>query len=262
MKTHVSIETTLLVGVMALTLVLCTMTGLPPVSASDLSAPRSDPNLGSTEFLEAVLSLSGERRQPHIVEGQFSEPSECLNAVVRDLLQATDEQWQQIEPRFNELEAMRQRTLSAVGVFVIGASSYSVSSGGGSSEPAGNQQSRPNDRRRTGRGAYRAQGRAGHAGSTGSSAPSRRQPQSTSGRRRPPARGKSEPLTAGMRRCRELLDMVESKTVRDEEIREKMAQLTAYRQQAKREIQAAQEALRRVVTRRQEAMLILMGYLD
>ena len=56
--------------------------------------------------------------------------------------------------------------------------------------------------------------------------------------------------------------MVESKTVRDEEIREKMTQLTAYRQQAKREIQAAQEALRRVVTRRQEAMLILMGYLD
>ena len=65
-----------------------------------------------------------------------------------------------------------------------------------------------------------------------------------------------------MRRCRELLDMVESKTVRDEEIREKMAQLTAYRQQAKKVIPAAQEALRRVVTRRQEAMLILMGYLD
>ena len=41
-----------------------------------------------------------------------------------------------------------------------------------------------------------------------------------------------------------------------------MAQLVAYRQEADREIQAAQEALRQVVTRRQEATLILMGYLD
>ena len=56
--------------------------------------------------------------------------------------------------------------------------------------------------------------------------------------------------------------MVEDKTARAEQIREKMAQLTAYRQQARKEIQAAQDALRQVVTRRQEAMLILLGYLD
>lgn len=181
---------------------------------------------------------------------------------MRDLLRATDEQWQQIEPRLNELEAVRQRTLSAVGVFVVGACSYSANSAGGSSGPPENRKRGPNDPRRTGRGAYRAQGRAGHAGSTGSSVPSRQQPQSRSGRRRPPARGKSKPLTEGMRRCKELLDMVEDKTVSPKRVREKMAQLTAYRQQTKKEIQAAQEALRQVVTRRQEAMLILMGYLD
>ncbi|UCD49168.1 MAG: hypothetical protein JSW27_16745 [Phycisphaerales bacterium] len=196
--------------------------------------------------------MSGERKRPHIVEGQFRDPSECVTAVMRDLLQATDEQWQQIEPRFNELEAIRQRTLSAVGVFVVGASSYSASSGGGSSGPPGNPQRGTNDPRRSGRGSYRAQGRASHAGSTGSNGPSMR----------PPARGKSEPLTEGMRRCRELLGMAEDRTVSPGQIREKMAQLTAYRQQAKKEIQAAQEALRQVVTRRQEAMLILMGYLD
>ena len=253
MKTHVSIGAPILVGVAALALVLCAMTGLLRASASDSAAPRSDPNLGSTEFLKAVLSLSGERKQPRIVEGQFSDPNECRNAVMRDLLQATDEQWQQIEPRLNELEAVRQRTVSAVGVWVARASSYSANSGGRSSGPPEERTRGPNAPRRTGRGAYRAQGQAGHAGSTGSSAPARR---------RAPARGKSKPLTEGMRRCRELLEIVEGKTARNEPIRAKMAQLTAFRQQAKGEIKAAQEALRQVVTRRQEAMLILMGYLE
>ena len=262
MKTHASTETTLLVGVTALALVLCTMMGPLRVSASDSSASRSDPNLGSTEFLKAFMSLSGERKQPRIVEGQFSEPSECWNAVMRDLLQATDEQWQQIEPRLNELEAVRQRTLSAVGVWVASASSHSASSGGGSSGPPENQQGRPNDPGRTGRGSYSARARSGHAGSAGSGAPPRQQPQSTSGRPRPSARGKSGPLTEGMQLCRGLLDLIESRTARDEQVREKMAQLTAYRQQAKKEIQTARETLRQVVTRRQEAMLILMGYLD
>ncbi len=47
-----------------------------------------------------------------------------------------------------------------------------------------------------------------------------------------------------------------------EEIREKMAQLAAYRRRADEDIAQAKQALRQVVNRRQEAMLILMGYLD
>jgi len=41
-----------------------------------------------------------------------------------------------------------------------------------------------------------------------------------------------------------------------------MAQLAAYRRKAAEEVKQAKEALRQVVTRRQEAALILMGYLD
>lgn len=262
MKTHVSMATTLLVGVTALALVLCTVTGLPRASASDSSAPQSDPNRGSTEFLEALRSLSGERRQPNIVEGPFSDPNECWNAVIRDLLQATDEQWQQIEPRLNALEAVRQRTVSAVGVWVARVSSYSANSGGGSSGPPENRKSSPRTPRRTRRGAHRARGRSGYGGSARPSGPRKRPPQAISGRRLPPTHDKSKPLTEGGRLCTELLDMVEHRSTRDEQIRAKMAQLTAFRRQAKQEIKAAQEALRQVVTRRQEATLILMGYLD
>ena len=81
MKTHVPIETTVLMRVTALVLVLGNLTGVPPASAS----ASSDPNRGPSEHLNALLALRGERRRPHIVEGQFGEPSECFNAVVRDL---------------------------------------------------------------------------------------------------------------------------------------------------------------------------------
>jgi hypothetical protein len=56
--------------------------------------------------------------------------------------------------------------------------------------------------------------------------------------------------------------MIAARSTRPEQLRAKMAQLTACRKLADEEIRAAREALRQVVTRRQEAMLILMGHLD
>jgi hypothetical protein len=56
--------------------------------------------------------------------------------------------------------------------------------------------------------------------------------------------------------------MIASRSIRPEQFEAKMVQLTAFRKQADEDIRAAREALREVVTRRQEAMLILMGHLD
>jgi len=266
MKTHVSVETTVLIGLTALALVLCTMTGLPPVSAFASSVPHSDPNRSGRRHLEALLALRGERKPWRPLEGQFTELSECSNAVLRDLLQATDEQWQQIEPRFQELEAVRRRTRSTVGVFMVSVVAGSATSGGSSVTPRSSRPSHYQDVRhgRRGRRDDRHTARRGRR-PTSAQRPAPRpkaESQTRSGWWRPSQNRKGGPPTEGERLGEELIDLIESKTARLEQIREKMAQLAAYRQQAEKEVKAAQEALRQVVTRRQEAMLILIGHLD
>lgn len=260
MKTHVSIETTVLIAVTVLALVLCSLTGVPPVSAS----ASSDPNRGPSEHLKAILALHGERKPWQPFEGQFSEPRECSNAVLRHLVQASDEQWQQIEPKFRELEAVRQRTQSTIDVFMVSSAGATGGHtyGGGSGGAARNPQSDYRDARRVRRD-YRNTTRRRRRPAPQRPAP--RPPvesQTRSGWWRPSQNRKGGPPTEGERLAEQLLDLIESKTSRDERIRKKMAQLTAFRQQAEGEIKAAQEALRQVVTRRQEAMLILMGHLD
>lgn len=56
-----------------------------------------------------------------------------------------------------------------------------------------------------------------------------------------------------------VLDKTESKT---EEIQTKLTELRVARKKAEAELQTAREALRKVLTLRQEAQLVLMGYLD
>jgi hypothetical protein len=77
-----------------------------------------------------------------------------------------------------------------------------------------------------------------------------------------PQRRAGGQITEGERLCEELLDLIDRADATSEEIRQRMAQLAAYRRKAAEEVKQAQEALRQVVTRRQEAMLILMGHLD
>jgi hypothetical protein len=262
MRMHVSIETAVLTGVTALALVLCSLTGLPEVAATTRSASPLDPTADIREDVERLMALFGEHKPWRTLEGQFSEPSDCSKAVLRDLLEAPDEQWQQIKPRFQELEAIRRRTHSTVRAFMVSGIFHSAAFGSGSSGPPTNQQGGQNDPRRTRRSHSSTRARTRRAAPPQPNVPSSEQPQPMSGWWRPSQHGKQGRLTEGERLCEELLDMVEDKTASPETIRAKMAQLTAYRQQAKTEMQAAQEALRQVVTRRQEAMLILMGHLD
>jgi len=234
-------------------LITCSI-GFTSAGPAELETP--DPNMIGNPLLRAFLT---DREPRERIEGQFSHPEDCRNAVMRELLGATAEQWQQIEPKFSELEAVRERTRAVVGSWVAGAS-FGGGSGGsyrGSGDGAGggyndSRRGRRNDRSAPRRRAVPPRPPQSSAGANSSSL----------GPWRPSQGPPSAKVTGGERLCGELLDLIDRANATSEEIREKMAQLAAYRRKAAEEIKQAQEALRQVLTRRQEAALILMGYLD
>jgi len=69
-------------------------------------------------------------------------------------------------------------------------------------------------------------------------------------------------LTKGERICEELLELLEDKSSKQEEIEQKIEALREVRKEASKELVKAQQELREVLTFRQEATLVLMRYLD
>ncbi len=80
----------------------------------------------------------------------------------------------------------------------------------------------------------------------------------------PPAPDKTlDELTEGERIVEELIDLLEDENSKDEGIRKKMDALQQFRENARRELPKAKQELRDVLTNpRQEAVLLLMGYID
>ena len=80
----------------------------------------------------------------------------------------------------------------------------------------------------------------------------------------PPAPDKTlDELTEGEKIVEELIDLLENENPKDEEIRKKMDALQQFRENARRELAKAKQELRDVLTSpRQEAVLLLMGYID
>lgn len=226
------------------------------ISAGATSQDIPDPNGMDNPLMRAWLT---DRQPREKIEGQFSNGQECQNAVIRELLRATDEQWLQIESKFNELEAVRQRTRASVGSWVAGGS---FGGGSGSSYRGARNEVRGGytDSRRLRRNPVASSRR--HAAFPRPARPSAGANYSSLEPWRPSQGPASADVTPGECLCGELLDLIDRADASSEEIREKMAQLAAYRRQADEEIKQAQQALRQIVNRRQEAMLILMGYLD
>jgi hypothetical protein len=242
---------------LARTFLSVTFVSVGLVLAQAASPESADPNAVHSPVLPG---LSADREEWKILEGHFDSLEECQEAVIRELVGATEEQWRQIGPKFRELEAVQRRTYSGIGVFAAGGAAFGGSSGGGySSAQSGDHNADDSSRRmrRSDRntGRRRAAPKQPVRPSTGLSP-------SASGWLRPSQRRAGGEITEGERLCEGILDLIDRADATSEEIREKMAQLAAYRHQADEEIKKAQEALRAVVTRRQEAMLILMGYLD
>ncbi len=69
-------------------------------------------------------------------------------------------------------------------------------------------------------------------------------------------------LTEGERICEELLELLEDKDSKQEEIEQKVEALREVRKEAGKQLAKAQQELREVLTFRQEATLVLMRYLN
>ncbi len=80
----------------------------------------------------------------------------------------------------------------------------------------------------------------------------------------PPAPDKTlDELTEGEKIVEELIDLLEDENSKDEEIRKKMDALQQFRENARRELAKARRELAAALTSpRQEAVLLLMGYID
>ncbi len=221
------------------------------VLAGAAGPESADPNVIDSPTLPGVPA---DREEWNVLEGQFSSLEECQEAVLCELVGATEEQWRQIGPRFRELEAVRRRTYSSISVFAGGGTASGGSAGGGYGGAPSSGRNEGGTRRipRSDRNVRYPQ----------SVRPSTGVSPSLSGWLRPSQRRAGGQITEGERLCEELLDLIDRADATSEQIREKMAQLAAHRRRAAEEVKEAQEALRQVVTRRQEATLILMGYLD
>lgn len=80
--------------------------------------------------------------------------------------------------------------------------------------------------------------------------------------RRPSDDKGPDELTEGDKICEGLLDAIEAEESDPEAVKEHLEKLRQLRERAKRELEEARKQLREVVSPKQEAKLILMGYLD
>jgi len=69
-------------------------------------------------------------------------------------------------------------------------------------------------------------------------------------------------LTKGEKTCEDLLSLLEDKSSSQEAIKQKVEALRNIREKSGKQLVEARQELRKVVTARQEATLVLMGWLD
>jgi len=137
---------------------------------------------------------------------------------------------QMMEERMKELLGATDQEWKVLGPYVIKVQELSRQSGGG------------------GRGGMMALGRAG------------RGPQDNQPRQRPGAPERE--LTAVEKTQQELQTLLENPAATPEQIKGLLTKLRGAREKAKQELAKAQQNLRKILTLRQEAQLVLMGLLD
>jgi len=177
-----------------------------------------------------------------------SESAKRAAESMRQALSATEQQWKVIKPRLEKVKYLTsQARLSIV----------------------------PHSYRRSRRygGSQNSAGAGGSAGSeaningrTETSEPNNRQPSTRIEEgwewSRPWENKAPGELTEGERVCEELLALLEDKNSKSQEIEQKIEVLRKVRQEAKKKLVKAQQELRKVLTFRQRARLVLMGLLD
>jgi hypothetical protein len=190
--------------------------------------------------------------------------------ATKQALVVTEQQWEIIKPRLEKVKTLLEQASVKIGVF-----SYSAggSAGSGGSDSGGSSGGGSAFGYGSGSGGSGSGGRSYRGTSTrlqpsenGVSNTKESEPQSWEqhGWRwgRPSSRKKSSELTEGEKIAEELLGLLEDDNSESEKIKQKMDALRKIRQDANMQLVKARQELREVVTPRQEAKLVLMGWLD
>lgn len=191
--------------------------------------------------------IQREKQQEQWEKRMRSESAKRAAESMKQALRATEQQWKVIKPRLDKVEYLA----SQARVSIV-----------------------PHSYRRSRRygGSRNSAGAGGSAGSganinekTETSKPNNRQPvtkieEGWKWSRPWESKAPSE-LTEGERICEELLELLEDKNSKPQEIEQKIEALRKVRQETKKQLAKAQQELREVLTFRQEATLVLMLFL-
>ena len=216
--------------------------------ARGLDGTREATNSGSREQQRLrEWQRMNEQRREQIEKRMRSESAKRAAESMRQALRATEQQWKVIKPRLDKVKYLAsQARLSIVPHSYRRSRSY----GGG----------------RNSAGAGRTAGSGANVkGRTETSMPNNRQPATRIEEgwewSRPWENKAPSELTEGEMTCEELLELLEDKNSKAQEIEQKIEALRKIRQEAKKQLAKAQQELREVLTFRQEATLILMLFL-
>jgi hypothetical protein len=214
---------------------------------------------------------------------------EHRNQFLKQLLEVTEEQWKDVEPKINKIYFFRNQSSISMGFGGVGVG-YSGASGGGSGgsvtrggmggygvgvgyKAGGSSASSGGSVTRGGMGGYgsgggyRAGGRSacgsmgGYGGGMGGfgSSGSGGSVQSWAG---PTWRLADRPLTEGEKACEELSELLQDKNSDLEKIRQKMIALRQAREKAREQLAKVRQELREILNSHQEANLVLLEVLD
>jgi len=203
---------------------------------------------------------------------------ELRNQFLKQILEVTEEQWKDLEPKINRIYFFRNQSSISMGFGGVGVG-YSGASGGGSGGSvmrggmggydggSGGSVTRGGMGGYGGGGGYKAGGRSaggsmggygggmsgfGSSGSGGSV-------QSWAG---PTWRLADRPLTEGEKACEELSELLQDKNSDLEKIRQKMIALRQAREKAREQLAKVRQELREILNSHQEANLVLLEVLD
>jgi hypothetical protein len=195
--------------------------------------------------------VQNEKRSMRIAKGleqnqgqRQIETKKCQEQAMKEALKATDEQWKLIKPRLERVKELVRLSEVSLGIYTHGVASAGGAGGfsgggGGTSDSGSSRGAATESKNESSRGSF----------------------QFASGWSRPSYRKSPEEMNEGERACEELLDVLENKSSKPEEIEQKMENLRNIRQKANEELIKARQELRDVLTYRQEAALIMMWWL-
>jgi len=187
-----------------------------------------------------------------------AEMRQRMEERVKEMLGVDDTAWKAIQPKLEKVQRLQREAGEGRigGMFMFAGRGGFGGGGGGFGGPGGRPEGRPE-------GAARAEGGAGRpeGGPPGGGDAARPE----GGRRFRGGQGGGEGAGAppeSAEKSRALMEAVRDKDAKDEDVKAKLAAVREARAKAKGELTKAQTELKEGLTPKQEAALVVLGYLD